>query len=451
MDIRYFRFLSFVLLVAMMGCNSLPFSLGGGSQVTTVANGAARLTTPFSTVEAKPTETPTTHEETGIATQPTRGSTVRIWLPPEFDPDGNDSASILLKARLEKFAAENPGVRVEVRLKALEGVGGLLESLVAANVAAPLILPDLVLLPRPLIESATLKGLLYPYDGLTSIMEDQSWFEYARQLARLQSITYGIPFAGDALVLAYHPSALETHPADLETSLSLGEVLLYPATDPQALFTLSMYMEEKGNLQDARGRPWLDVATLTKILEFDQRASLAGVMPYWLTQYSNDAQVWEAFLDNPYPMAVTWTSAYLRHKLSAPADLAVASIPTPDGTPFTLATGWSWALASQDASHHSLAIKLAEYLVDHEFMAEWTYAAGYLPPRAYALQNWQDANLRQVIEQVSSSAWLLPPVDMLSSLGPALEQAVVAVLKAQSDPQTAAQAAIDQRVQNMQR
>jgi ABC-type glycerol-3-phosphate transport system substrate-binding protein len=369
---------------------------------------------------------------------------VRIWLPPDFDPDGNNPASSLLKTRLEQFATENPDIRLEVRVKILDGAGGLLESLVAANVAAPLAMPDLVLLPRAMLESATLKGLLYPYDGLTNIMEDQSWFEYARQLAQLQSSTYGIPFAGDVLVLAYHPSMLEIPPVDLETSLSLGEVLLYPATDPQALFTLSMYMADNGNLQDAQGRPALDEATLTKMLEFDQQASLAGVMPYWLTQYSNDAQVWEAFVGNPYPMAVTWTSAYLSHKLTTPNDLAAAPIPTPNGTPFTLATGWSWALASQEPAHRSLAIKLAEYMVEDEFMAEWTYAAGYLPPKADALRSWQDVELRQVIEQVSSSAWLMPPVDMLSSLGPALEQAVVDVLKAQSDPQTAAQAVINQ-------
>ena len=314
----------------------------------------------------------------------------------------------------------------------------------AANAAAPLALPDLVLLPRPLLESATLKGLLYPYDGLTSIMDDQSWFEYAKQSAEIKTSTYGIPFAGDALVLAYHPSLLETVPITLETTLSLGEVLLYPATDPQALFTIGMYLADGGSLQDEQGRPSLDEATLTNILEFVQRASMAGVMPYWLTQYSNDAQVWEAFVGNQYPMAITWTSSFLDHKQAAPADLALAPIPTPNDTPFTLATGWSWALAGQDPERRTQAIRLAEYLVDKEFLAEWTYAAGYLPPRADALQSWQDGDLRQVIEQISYSAWLMPPADIVSSLGPALEQAVVDVLKAQSDPQTAAQSVIDQ-------
>jgi hypothetical protein len=48
------------------------------------------------------------------------------------------------------------------------------------------------------------------------------------------------------------------------------------------------------------------------------------------------------------------------------------------------------------------------------------------------------------MEQISASAGLIPPMDMLSSIGPAFEQAVVDILKAQSDPQTAAKAVINQ-------
>jgi ABC-type glycerol-3-phosphate transport system substrate-binding protein len=369
---------------------------------------------------------------------------VRIWLPPEFDPQGNSPASRLLKARLEQFASENPDVRLEVRVKALEGEGGLLDSLVTSNVAAPLALPDMVLLPRPLLESAALKGLLYPYDGLTNIMDSVSWFEYAKQMAHVQSSTYGLPFAGDALLLAYHPSLGQSPPSDLETSISLGEVLLFPATNPQSSFTLGTYLAEGGSVQDAQGRPALDKATLTRILEMDQRASQAGVMPYWLTQYSTDQQVWDAFMSNEYPMAVTWASTYLNNKQAATDDLSAAIIPTPNGTPFTLASGYSWALAGQDPERRTLAVRLAEYLADKDFQAQWTAAAGYLPPRVDALQSWQDHQMSQVLEQISTSAQLMPPLDLVSSLGPALKQAVVDVLKAQNDPQTAAQAAINQ-------
>ena len=369
---------------------------------------------------------------------------LRIWLPPEFDPVGNSPASKLLRTRLEEFGTENPEVKLEVRVKALDGAGGLLDALVAANAAAPLALPDLVLLPRPLLESAALKGLLYPYDGLSSLMDDPGWFEYARQLAHLKASTYGMPFAGDAMVLAYYSSRIGNPPNSLEAAIALGEVLLFPATDPQAHFSLCIYMGTRESLQDAEGRPSLNVDTLTNILEVDQRASQAGVMPYWITQYSNDDQVWEVLLGDQFPMAVTWASSYMEHKLNAPVDLTLAPLPTLDGAPFTLASGWSWALAGQDPERRLLSARLAEFLVEKEFMASWSFAAGYLPPRVDALQSWQEADLRQMIEQISYSAQLMPPADLISSLGPALELALVDVLKAQSDPQTAAQGVIDQ-------
>jgi hypothetical protein len=369
---------------------------------------------------------------------------VRIWVPPEFDPAGNSPASHLLKARLEEFITEIPKSRLEVRVKALDGEGGMLDSLVAANAAAPLTLPDLVLLPRPLLESAALKGLIYPYDGFTSLLDDPSWFGYAQQIAHLKSGMYGIPFAGEAMVLANRPSLLVTSSSNLDDLLELGDVLLFPAADPQALYTLSQYLAKGGSLQDAEGRPWLDEAILTNIFEFYQRASLAGVMPYWLSQYSNDEQVWEAFTGGGFPMAVTLASTYLKNMQNGTAALAMAPMPILDDAPFTLATGWSWTLAGQDSEKRLLSVQLAEFLVQPEFLAEWTSAAGYLPPRVDALQNWQNADLRQVLEQISYSAQLMPPTDMISTLGPALEQAVVDVLKAQNDPQTAAQEVTDQ-------
>ena len=442
---RYIKFAILLCLLTQVGCTSLPFQSGSNQPVSTFTPGGALPTAIPGTPLAEEVITPNPDGELINTTQTPEGAILNVWLPPEFDPEGNSPASQLLKARLDEFVDEHPGVGLEVRVKALDGPDGLLDTLAAANAAAPLALPDLVLLPRPLLESAALKGLLSPYDGLSSLVDDPSWFEYARQLAHLKGSTYGMPFVGDAMVMAYHPSTIGNIPNSLEASISLGDVLLFPATDPQALFTLSNYLATGESLQDAEGRPSLDKDTLTNILEIYQRASQAGVMPYWITQYSNDEQVWEAFMGGEqFPMAITWASIYLQHKLKVPADLSFAPLPTPEGTPFTLATGWSWALAGQSTEHRALSVSLAEFLVDKDFLAAYTDAAGYLPPRVDALQGWQDAGLRQMVEQISYSAQLMPPADLISSVGPTLEQAVVDVLKAQSDPQSAAQAAIDQ-------
>jgi ABC-type glycerol-3-phosphate transport system substrate-binding protein len=289
-----------------------------------------------------------------------------------------------------------------------------------------------------LLESAALKGLLYPYDSLSNAMDDPGWFDYARQLSQVMSSTYGIPFGGDLMVLAYDPLLIQTLPKDMATAISLGNVMLFPAADPQAFFTFCMYLAVGQDLQDAQGRPYISESTLSDILQTYQQASLAGVMPSWLTQYSNDEQVWEAFNGQQFPMAVLWTSTYLPHQLDPQADLALAPLPTIAGSPITLATGWSWALAGPDSRDRSLSVQLAEFMVEKDFLADWNAMAGYVPPRDDALQNWQGADQSKLLEQISHSASLVPPTDIVSSMGPIIEQAVVGVLNAQIDPTIAA-------------
>jgi ABC-type glycerol-3-phosphate transport system substrate-binding protein len=393
-----------------------------------------------STPEATISPTPI---ETGSLT-PQGRATLRIWLPPEFDPEKAGMANGLLKSRLQAFETAHPDIRIEVRIKDLNGEGGLLESLAAASVSAPLTLPDLVLLPRPSLESAALKGLLVPLDGLTGMMEDRNWFSYAQQLAQLEATTYGIPFAGDAMVLAYKPTLTGSVPHTLDALVALGSVMLFPAADPQALFTLSLYMDGSGKIQDTLGLPFLDKSILTKTFEFEQRASQAGVMPPEVTQYSTDAQVWEVFSGDQSPMAVTWASTYLRNAQDLPDDLAMAPLPSWDGSPFSVANGWVWAFAGKDSVDQELSILLAEFLVEKGFMADWTAAAGFLPPRVDALQNWDDQALRQTIQQVSYSAQIMPPADLVSSLGPEIAQAVADVLSATLEPAAAAQVVSDQ-------
>src|SRR3989337_2404198 len=81
----------------------------------------------------------------------------------------------LLQARLVEFSGLHRGVRIEARVKALTGPGGLLDSLSAANAAAPLAMPDLILLPRALLETAALKGLLHPVDRLATTLNEDDW------------------------------------------------------------------------------------------------------------------------------------------------------------------------------------------------------------------------------------------------------------------------------------
>lgn len=363
---------------------------------------------------------------------------LRIWLPPQFDPASGSPAAELLRARLAEFTKRR-GLPIEVRVKALSGAGGMLESLSTANAAAPLALPDLVLLPRPLLEAAALKGLLYSVDGLIQPLNSADWYEYAIELAHLQNSTYGLPFAGDALILIYRPAEIATPPRDWATLLSLTEPLIFPAGDEQALFTLAQYLASDAPIQDDEGRPMLEIEALRRVLTFFQEAERANVLPFWLTQYTTYEQAWQAYRDGSADMLIGWTSQYLGE---LPVDSSAMAIPTPDGRAFTLVNGWVWALSNLPAKSHAASVELAEYLTEGEFLARWTAAAGYLPPRQSALEGWSDATLKLLAARTVHSAQVIPRNDLLSVLSPALQQATIEVLKEQGDPLSAAQQAL---------
>ena len=375
---------------------------------------------------------------------PDRLVTIRIWIPPEFDPDNGSLQGESLRTRLDEFTERRSNVRIETRIKDVEGPGGMIDTLITAGAAAPLALPDLVALPHHSLENAAIKGLLHPFDGLTSAMDDPDWFEYARELSHIQNGTFGIPFAGDALILVYRPSLLGNRPKDWESTLGASAeasaTLVFPAADPNALVTLAFYLSAGGQIVDEENRPILDTIQLTEVLTYYQQAQQSSLMPFWLTQYETDDQAWTAYQENQTEMVITWASRYLQN---LPVDSAGAPIPTIDGLPFTLASGWAWALVSPDPERQVISAQLAEFLSTGAFLAEWTAASGYIPPRSSTLSAWENVSIQTLLNQVAPSARLAPSLDIITTLGPVLQNATVDILKEQSDPVTAAGAAAE--------
>ena len=423
---RFTGTLFLVLILTLPGCGGLPEPLVAPAAYPAIPAPVSGAT---ASAWSPPTPSPT----------PEGPLKLRLWLPSQFDPASDSPAGVLLQRRLDEFQRRNPRISIETRVKAVSGPGGLLDSLTTASAAAPQALPDLVALPRDLLETAALKGLLLPLDNLTSVLDDPDWYAYAASLARLQKNVFGLPFAGDALVQVYHPTMVDKPLATFRAVLEADQPLVFPAAGDQPYFTLALYAASGGAVTDEQGRPYLSSIELTEVLTFYLSAQRAGVMPAaLLTQLQEEDQVWEAFSGKQAGLAVTWSSRFLGAQME---DSAFAPIPTPDGTPFTLATGWVWALAGRDEGKRKVTVELAEFLTDSQFLSTWTLAAGYLPTRPSSLGLGSDAALQKTIEKIARSAQLLPPTDVLSSLKNPLQQAVMAIFKGQSDPALAAQAA----------
>lgn len=420
----YFRIILLLALATAGACNQLPLF--------------QEPPVPTSTPTASPSPTP------GITPAPEEESsdlpvTLRIWLPPEFDPNSGTEAGDLLQARLNDFTARRPLLRLDIRIKEIPEQAKILESLTASAAAAPITLPDLIALTRPVMEEAALKGLLYPFDGLTNSLEDQNWFAYARDMSRLQNSTFGIPFAGDALILIYRPEIIPEPPERWSEVIELPWTTAFPAADPHALYTLNLYLASGGTVQDDQGRPYLETSRLAQVFQYFQDGQELEPAPTWLTQTETFQSAWMMFMDQEADMAAVWTHQYLRER---PTGTAAAPIPTHNGVPYTLATGWVWAMANEQEDKHELAVELAEFLTEPTFLARWTSAAGYLPPHSAALTGWFTASDQSFARQVQLSAHLVPPSDILSSIASPLKEGTLQSLRIQGDPLLIAEEAI---------
>lgn len=364
---------------------------------------------------------------------------LRIWLPPEFNPGGDNPAGTLLQSRLSEFQQQRD-MRVEIRIKGLEGEGGMINALTTANAVAPLALPDVVLMSRAMLEKAALKGLLYPFDSSSGIIIDEDWFDYTRQLAEIQGSTYGIPFAGDALILVYRAKNIGKPPRTWDSVLTSRFTIIFPAADAEAKIPVAQYLASGGVLQDAEGKPNLDLAVLTTVFSIFERAQKGEQMPYWLTQYETDDQAWKAYLDNRAPAVFTWLSNYL-HTL--PQDSEATLMPTISGNDYTLMRGWNWVLTSTDPTRRSAASELVRFMTESEFSAHWTETAGYLPVQVSALKIWENGKIKALGERITASAHAFPPSDILGIVSPIFKDQIVRMLKNQSDATTAAQDAIE--------
>ena len=390
-----------IVFVFLAGCGTLlPTTAPSVIAPTT----AAVTGTPATPDPDAPTETP--------AGAPRE---LRVWVPSRFDPNAGTPAATALRARLDLYARLNPDVRLEVRVRDETESAGLLEMLSVARAAAPDTLPDLVALPRDELEDAALKSLIHPIEGLTDVLDAPDWYFYARQLGLVQNSAYGVPFAGDALVLAYDPAKFSKPPDSWDTILRRPGALALSADGGQVLFVISLYRSMNGGVQNAQNRPVLEDFALEPALSILEKARINRSI-----FVDTDDQAWVELLGG----RAAWIITPATRAMAEPSGrIALAPLPGVNNDPFTLGTTWAWALAGSDPQDDAPAMELAGWLVQDQFLNTWTEHAGYLPVRSAAPSERFPA-----LGVVAESAQPVPSNDVLAAYEPVLQGAAQRIL-----------------------
>lgn len=363
-----------------------------------------------------------------------------IWVPPQFDPQLDSPESVLFKQRIAEFEASHEDIFVTVRVKAVSGATGLLESLTITSAAASQAMPTLVALPRSDLETAVSRNLVIPFDMYSSEIDDQDWYDYAQRLTVIGGSSYGLPFAGDAMVMVYRPSIVGEPPVTWNDLIRRGEAISLPAADPQALVTLALYLSSGGDLESTQRLPPLDLDVLTGLYQLYADGAQSGVFPLWLTQLQKDSEAWTAYNE----LRSNWVITWLTRHLSEPSDdSTVTNFPGVNNTPTTLADGWVWCLTDPRVQIHELSVELAEFLVEPDYLTEWTPLAGALPVRPSTLIGFEDQTLRTTLGQIALTAHIRPNNEIVNVIGLVMQDQFVQVLSGKTTAPFAAQAILD--------
>ena len=362
-----------------------------------------------------------------------------LWVPPFMDPDSGTAAGKLLGDRLESFTDNHEGLSIDVRVKAEDGPASLMASLTSTSAAAPLAVPSLIMLSGGDLELAAKKGLILPLGDYTTVINDLDWFQYARLMAIVGDSAYGLPFAGDALVTLSKKDAYNDGlPDDWSEIFKTTQKVSFEAGDPTANLILTYYLSLGGALNVEGEGLILDPAVLTEVLTVFQEGNEAGVFSPELLSV-DDAGLMEQFQAGAADTVITWSTNYLSGNLE---DTEIHPVISLTGYNYTIADGWVLALADTLPERREMAVELAEYLVDVEFMAEWSAKAGYLPMRSSSLDLWTEGESVDMLSLISYSAHTYPDQETMNVIAPILAQSLAEVLEQGIDPGTAAQTAV---------
>ncbi len=410
---RMIRIAVYGVLVFLAGCSSLPpFDRDLINQILYTPTPVSPTSTP--TPVPPPSSQSQTQQPGPAVAEP---MILRLWLPPQFNPNDNNPAASLLKQRLSTFEADHPGLQIDVRIKSESGDADLLNSLAITSMAAPNAMPDLVALPRHYLESAAQKGLIKPLD-LSHEPQAQDWYPYAQKLSEIDGTLYGLPFAGDALVMIYGPQLVWIKSWD-DILLSESQ-LIFAGADPQAETALSLYASAGGELIDAQGKPTLDQDTLIKVLGLFQKGRGVSLFPDAVKNISSEDQVLQEYRNKRAEIGVVHFSNFRPSQDGLYQPLMGLG----DEPHFAFADSWMWSLTGQTPEKQQLATDLAAYLTADEFLTPWVTAAGYLPTQPGSSSAQDDKTVLDVIQ----ASQPIPPADVVTVLGPLMQEAVVRTL-----------------------
>jgi len=354
-----------------------------------------------------------------------------VWMPPFLAPSADTPGGQALLEQITAFDEAHPDIPVEFYIKAVRGPGSAIAYLHSAPPVAPGVLPDLVLLNRESLIEAAEGRLIVPISELLDPAILADLYPVAVDLGIVDGELIGLPYVLEVQHAVFHEALFEEPPTSFEAILSSPVPYLFPAAPQDSVnhTTLLQYMAAGGRLVDENGDPTLDEGALRAVLTFYAAAHQAGVIDPALFQIMEPAETWASYRDGLAGLATVTSTLYLAERARVRSTTGLIPIPTPDGQPYALATGWCWAVVTRNPERQAASMALVNTLMNPVNQGVFSQASGWLPSQRAALAVWGDNDRYTAFgNTLLNQAQPMPDEALLSVVGPSIQAAVEDVL-----------------------
>jgi len=360
-----------------------------------------------------------------------------LWVPPFFSIDTINRADAVLAAALAEFAPTDAAAAVTLVPKAERGTSGLLAYLLTAQQAAPVLLPDIVLINSYDLPRLVSAGIVSPL----SAQDIRPFPDIPPALlvsAEVDNLLYGLPFIASLEHLVYQKEQMPVPPTRLTDILAQDHQLLFAggaADEYSQSISWTLYLISGGDV-DEQFR-LTDPEAMAAVFNFLYAGREKGLIPETAWNLSNAQAVWTFFANGDAEMAVVPAGVYYNRQGEV-GEIGFAPLPSLDGQPHSVVTTWSFVITTQIPERRQRALRLLQQLFEPQFHGEWSGSAHQLPTQPAALAYWDtSAPYTLFLQEMLTSSVPAPNPRTLGELARAVQQAQKMILTGEISPQAA--------------
>ena len=422
-QLMFMATLGTLLVACTSSASSLPNTPSITAEILSTPTPQPVLQAPTQQPEQEPTPLAPTH--------------MVIWLPEPLLPLDNSTALEMFTRQIEAFQTAHGNVEVDVRLKKVDGLGGVMSTLRAASPVAPGALPDLTLMRREDLLAAVQARLVYALEGEISSAIVGDLYPRALQLGQVEDALYGLPYMLEVQHMTYRLAEGATLPSRFEDILNRRISFAMPVAQTNQINSvlLTQYLDAGGTLPEGDSIT-LNANALQNTLTFYEQAVLNGLIDPAVLNYTSPADYQAALIAGTLDAGVVDSTGYL-NLLTSDDTLQFGPVPTTSGQIVGEVDAWLWVMTTSSADRQALAARFLNWMLNATRQGEYSRTIHMIPSQQSALQLWDDSPYIDFVQELLGNA-LLPLSDSEGgTIARAVQNALVAVLAQESTAEEA--------------